>query len=299
MTVKRYSLTIDVEDYFQVSAFENLSPAERWPSYPCRVEANVEQILATLEQENTKATFFTLGWIAERYPRLIQKIAQAGHEIASHGYNHQRISLLTQQQFKEDICSAKQLLEDLTGQQIFGYRAPSFSFSEQTPWTFDELLDAGYSYSSSINPVPHDLYGYPDAARTPFHWDEGLLEIPVTTCELLGRRIPCAGGGYFRLYPYPLFRWLMRRASRQLDGPCVFYLHPWELDPEQPRIEGASLKSRFRHYINLDKTAPRLQRLLQEFRWGRMCDLEIVQRACNHSSDPKADQQQAPWHWSS
>ncbi len=275
------ALSLDIEDYFQVSAFENQCHPERWPSLQCRVEANVDRLLDTLDANSTLATFFILGWIAERYPALINKIAQAGHEIASHGYNHQRINLLSQHQFQEDIRSAKQLLEDLTGHEVKGYRAPSFSFSEQTPWTFDELLEAGYRYSSSINPVPHDLYGYSDAPRTPFHWDNGLLEIPVTTCELLGRRIPCAGGGYFRLYPYPLFKWLMQRASKQLDQPAVFYLHPWELDPEQPRIEGASLKSRFRHYINLHQTEPRLKRLLQDFNWGRMIDLNIVQKACN------------------
>ena len=274
-------ISIDIEDYFQVSAFEDQCPQHRWPSYSCRVEKNTGILLNLMEAHNIKGTFFILGWVAERYPTMIKKIAAAGHEIASHGYNHQRINLLSQAEFKEDIRSAKQLLEDLTGEEVKGYRAPSFSFSEQTPWTFDELLDAGYRYSSSINPVPHDLYGYPDAARTPFYWDNGLLEIPVTTCELLGRRIPCAGGGYFRLYPYPLFKWLMQRASKQLNDPAVFYLHPWELDPEQPRIEGASLKSRFRHYINLNKTEPRLRQLLQDFHWGRMVDLDIVQQACN------------------
>ncbi|MFT5721854.1 MAG: polysaccharide deacetylase family protein (PEP-CTERM system associated) [Motiliproteus sp.] len=281
LPTKKFAITFDIEDYFQVSAFEKQSPFDRWPSYPCRVEANTEQLLAILDQNSTQATFFILGWVAERYPELIKRIALAGHEIASHGYNHQRINLLSRKQFQEDSRSAKQLLEDLTGNAVQGYRAPSFSFSEQTPWTFDVLLEAGYRYSSSINPVPHDLYGYPNAARTVFYWDNGLLEIPVTTCELLGRRIPCAGGGYFRLYPYPLFKWLMRRACQQLDGPGIFYLHPWELDPEQPRIEGASLKSRFRHYINLHKTEPRLQQLLQDFDWGRMIDLEIVQQACN------------------
>ena len=280
-TPSNYALSFDVEDYFQVSAFEGQCPAERWPALQCRVEANTERLLTILDSNDTQATFFILGWVAERYPNLIKQIAAAGHEIASHGYNHQRINLLTQTEFKEDIHSAKQLLEDLTGQEVKGYRAPSFSFSEQTPWTFDELLEAGYRYSSSINPVPHDLYGYSSAPRTPFQWDNGLLEVPVTTCELLGRRIPCAGGGYFRLYPYSLFKWLMRRASQQLNNPAVFYLHPWELDPEQPRIEGASLKSRFRHYINLNKTEPRLRQLLQDFHWGRMVDLDIVQQACN------------------
>ncbi|MEH6473897.1 MAG: polysaccharide deacetylase family protein, partial [Halopseudomonas sp.] len=184
-----HALSFDVEDYFQVSAFEGQCPVEGWSTFPCHVETNTERLLAILDNKTTKATFFILGWVAERHPELIKKIAAGGHEIASHGYNHQRINLLSQKQFQEDIRTAKQLLEDLTGEEVKGYRAPSFSFSEQTPWTFDALLEAGYRYSSSLNPVPHDLYGYSNAPRTSFHWENGLLEIPVTTCALMGRRV--------------------------------------------------------------------------------------------------------------
>lgn len=270
------ALSFDIEDFFQVSAFENQCPIETWPNHECRVEANVIKLLQLLDDNSTKATFFTLGWIAERYPQLVKQIVAAGHELASHGYNHQRINRLSQQQFREDIRSSKQLLEELSSQQIDGYRAPSFSFTEQAPWITDELLDAGYSYSSSINPVPHDLYGYSEAPRTPFLWENGLLELPVTTYEVLGKRIPCAGGGYFRLYPYPVFRHLMRKAIRQLNTPAIYYLHPWELDPQQPRINGAPLKSRFRHYINLSKTEPRLRQLLQDFEWVPIRQLPVV-----------------------
>ncbi|WP_421862753.1 XrtA system polysaccharide deacetylase [Motiliproteus sp.] len=270
------ALSFDIEDFFQVAAFENQCPVESWPQHECRVEANVEKLLQLLDDSSTKATFFTLGWIAERYPHLIKRIVDADHELASHGYNHQRINRLSQQQFRDDIRSSKSLLEELSGQQVDGYRAPSFSFTEQRPWITDELLDAGYRYSSSINPVPHDLYGYADAPRTPFLWPNGLLELPVTTYEVLGRRIPCAGGGYFRLYPYPVFRHLMRKAIQQLQTPAIYYLHPWELDPQQPRIKDAPLKSRFRHYINLDKTEPRLRRLLRDFDWAPIRQLQPV-----------------------
>ena len=236
------------------------------------------KILDLLNHQGVKATFFTLGWIAERYPQLIRRIVAGGHELASHGYNHQRINQLNQQQFRNDIRSAKKLLEDLSGQQVLGYRAPSFSFTEKSPWITDELLSAGYNYSSSINPVPHDLYGYADAPRTPFLWDNGLLEFPVTTYALGQRRIPCAGGGYFRLYPYPLFRWLMSKATKQLGTPAVFYLHPWELDPDQPRVTAAPLKSRFRHYINLRRTEPRLKQLLVDFKWGPLRELPQMKK---------------------
>ncbi len=277
------ALTIDVEDYFHVSAFEAQCPPSSWKERDSRVVANVTRLLETLNNADTKATFFVLGWVADRHLGLIRDISDQGHEIASHGSNHQRINRLSQLTFREDVRKSRKLLQDITGQCVQGYRAPSFSFSAQTAWAQEELLAAGYLYSSSINPVPHDLYGYPNAPRTPFTWDNGLLEIPVTTCRYLGRRIPCAGGGYFRLYPYPLFRWLMQQASKQLQQPSVFYLHPWEIDPEQPRIAGASLKSRFRHYINLHKTEPRFIRLLQDFNWGRMIDLKIVQMASNRS----------------
>ncbi|RDE24793.1 DUF3473 domain-containing protein [Motiliproteus coralliicola] len=279
------ALSFDIEDFFQVAAFENQCPVESWPRYECRVEANVEKLLELLEGHSTQATFFTLGWIAERYPQLVKRIVDSGHELASHGYNHQRINLLNQQQFRDDIRSSKLLLEELSGLRIDGYRAPSFSFTEQCPWITEELLEAGYLYSSSINPVPHDLYGYANAPRTPFLWPNGLLELPVTTYELLGKRIPCAGGGYFRLYPYLVFRHLMRKAIQQLQTPAIYYLHPWELDPLQPRIKGASLKSRFRHYINLSKTEQRLRQLLRDFNWVPIRQLQPVSETLYQRAD--------------
>lgn len=271
------ALSFDVEDYFQVSAFEKqINPAD-WDSFECRIERNVNLIIDTLSaQENTQATFFILGWIAERYPQLVHTIASAGHEIASHGYNHQRIINMSSSEFKQDVTDSKKLLEDLSGQTITGYRAPSFSLAHTTPWAIDELRNAGYQYSSSVNPVPHDLYGMPDAPRTPFLWENGLLELPVTTLELFNKRFPCSGGGFFRLYPYTLFKKGLLKASSQLDGPIIFYLHPWELDPQQPRIQGASIKSRFRHYLNLEKTLPRLNQLLEDFQWCAIRDLDVM-----------------------
>lgn len=271
------AITFDVEDYFQVSAFESQIDPKDWDSFECRVERNVELILELLERaDHTQATFFILGWVAERYPELVKKVAAAGHEVASHGYNHQRIINMTQQAFAEDIRSSKALLEDLTGQAVTGYRAPSFSLAPSTSWAIDELFQADYHYSSSVNPVPHDLYGMPDAPRTPFRWDNGLIELPVTTLEIGSKRFPCSGGGFFRLYPYSLFKQAFKKAEQQLDGPGIFYLHPWELDPEQPRIAGASAKSRFRHYLNLQRTLPRLEQLLQDFKWTSINQLDII-----------------------
>ncbi|MEH6648968.1 MAG: XrtA system polysaccharide deacetylase [Motiliproteus sp.] len=276
------ALTIDVEDYFHVSAFEAQCPPSSWKESNSRVVANVNRLLDLLDGRQTKATFFVLGWVAERHQGLVRDISERGHEVASHGSNHQRINRLNQLTFREDVCNARKLLQDISGQKVQGYRAPSFSFSEQTAWAQEELLAAGYLYSSSINPVPHDLYGYPDAPRKPFHWENGLLEVPVTTCQYFGRRIPCAGGGYFRLYPYPVFRWLMLKACQQLDEGAIFYLHPWEIDPDQPRIDGASLKSRFRHYINLDKTEARFERLLEDFQWGPLAELSVVRQVISN-----------------
>ena len=270
-------MSFDVEDYFQVSAFEQQFRTDDWGQLECRVEANVHNILQLLaDQNHTRSTFFILGWIAERFPALIKEIADSGHEIASHGYNHQRLINMTREEFRLDVSDSKSLLEELTGKQVLGYRAPSFSLSPQTLWATDALKEAGYHYSSSVNPVPHDLYGMPDAPRIPFRWDNGLLELPVTTVELFNRRFPCAGGGFFRLYPYCLSHWALKKANKQLDGPVIFYLHPWELDPAQPRVKDAPLKSRFRHYLNLKHTKPRLEQLLKDFNWGTIAELEAV-----------------------
>ena len=267
------ALTIDVEDYFQVSAFAPYIERSHWDQRPCRVEQNVNRILGMLDDHRTQATFFTLGWIAERYPALIRRIVEAGHELASHGYGHQRASDLDRAAFFADIDSARKLLEDISGVQVTGYRAPSFSIGKKNLWAFDCLAEAGYRYSSSIYPIRHDHYGMPDAPRFMHPVRDGLLEIPVTTASFFERNWPASGGGYFRLMPYPVSRWLLRRVNQQDGQPAVFYFHPWEIDAEQPRIPGINLKTRFRHYVNLHRTEARIRRLLADFRWGRMDEI--------------------------
>ncbi|MCW8885800.1 MAG: DUF3473 domain-containing protein [Motiliproteus sp.] len=272
---RSFALSFDIEDYFHVSAFEKQIQPENWDNLEQRTEANVDLILELLDSNrSTKATFFILGWIAKRFPNLVKSITQQGHEVASHGFNHQRLINLTRDEFKADISDSKKMLEDLSGSKVIGYRAPSFSLSPKTLWAVDELKEAGYIYSSSVNPVPHDLYGMPNAPRTPFLWQNGLEELPVTTLQLLNRRWPCAGGGYFRLYPYQLSKWALKTAREQLDGPVIFYMHPWELDPNQPRVTNAPLKSRFRHYINLNKTQSRLENLVTDFEWDTISSVK-------------------------
>ena len=264
------ALTIDVEDYFQVSAFAPYIARDRWEAHDCRVPRNVDRILQLLDRHGVKATFFTLGWIAERYPAVVKAISANGHELASHGYGHERASDLSEAAFFADIDSAKKLLEDLSGSPILGYRAPSFSIGEGNLWAFDCLERAGYRYSSSIYPIRHDHYGMPDAPRFAHRVRNGLLEIPVTTVRFFERNWPASGGGYFRLMPYRLSRWLVRQVNQMDQQAAVFYFHPWEIDPGQPRVEGISAKARFRHYINLHRTEERVARLLGDFRWGRM-----------------------------
>jgi polysaccharide deacetylase family protein (PEP-CTERM system associated) len=268
----RNAMTIDVEDYFQVSAFASTIPRERWESLPCRVERNIDIALALLDEGKAHATFFTLGWIAERYPAIVRRIVDNGHELASHGYGHQRVSELSRNEFNEDISRAKKILEDLSGSPVIGYRAPSFSIGADNLWALDLLQEAGYQYSSSIYPIRHDHYGMPEAPRFAHYprGKNGMLEIPPTTAMLLGRNLPAAGGGYFRLLPYQASRWLIRRVNRQDSEPCIFYFHPWELDPDQPRQVNISTKTRFRHYINLKHMESRIQSLLQDFHWDRM-----------------------------
>jgi polysaccharide deacetylase family protein (PEP-CTERM system associated) len=237
---------------------------------PCRVERNVEQLLALLDEHQAHATFFTLGWVAHRYPALIRRIVAQGHELASHGYGHRRASDLDHAAFSHDIRHAKALLEDISGTAVIGYRAPSFSIGKANLWAFDCIAAAGYHYSSSIYPVQHDHYGMPDAPRFPYRVREGLTEIPVTTTRLFGRNLPAGGGGYFRLAPYHVSRWAIARVNRQELRPAIFYFHPWEIDPEQPRVDGVGLKTRIRHYLNLHRTQARLRRLLSDFRWDRV-----------------------------
>ncbi len=264
------ALTIDVEDYFQVSAFAPHIPRGDWERMPCRVERNVDVILGLLDASGAKATFFTLGWVAERYPQVVRRIAEGGHELASHGYGHQRASDLTPEEFREDITRAKRLLEEISGQPVKGYRAPSFSVGKTNPWAFDCIRESGYTYSSSVYPIRHDHYGMPDAPRFPYQPIPGLIEVPVTTNQFFQTNVPTGGGGYFRLMPYAMSRWLIGRVNR-IDGkPAMFYFHPWEIDPEQPRIHAAGWKSKFRHYVNLHRTERRLKRLLSDFRWDRV-----------------------------
>lgn len=264
------ALTVDVEDYFQVSALAPYVARADWGTISCRVERNVELLLAMFEGQGVEATFFVLGWIAERYPGLIGRIVAGGHELASHGYAHLRATEQSQSDFLEDIRRAKGILESVSGVEVSGYRAPSFSIGEHNTWAFDCIQSAGYRYSSSVYPVRHDHYGMPDAPRFPHASRDGLLEIPIATVRALGRNFPAGGGGYFRLLPYAVSRGLIRNVNRRDQRSAVFYLHPWELDPGQPRVSGTALKTRFRHYVNLRRTEPRLARLVKDFRWGRI-----------------------------
>lgn len=272
----RNALTIDVEDYFQVSAFAPHIPRSEWPLRECRVERNVDLILSMLDQHDTKATFFTLGWIAERYPNIVRQIVSNGHEIASHGYGHERATDQSPDSFFADVNVAKLILEDIAGTEIKGYRAPSFSIGEKNLWAFECLEKAGYLYSSSIYPIRHDHYGMPNAPRHA-HSIGNLLEIPATTLRFFNRNWPASGGGYFRLLPYGLSRWMIQRINHVDQLPAVFYFHPWEIDVEQPRVEGVGAKTRFRHYLNIHRMEQRLHRLLGDFSWTRMDKLFLNQ----------------------
>jgi len=264
------AMTIDVEDYFQVSALAPYIARSQWDTLDGRVEANVERILAMLDEYGTHATFFTLGWIAERYPGLIRRIVANGHELASHGFAHQRATEQNPAAFFSDIQLAKIVLEDLTGVEVMGYRAPSFSIGQGNSWAFECIERAGYKYSSSVYPIKHDHYGRPDAPRFAHDVRGGLLEVPMTTMRLFGRNWPAGGGGYFRLLPYAASRWLLRRVNHVDRQPAIFYFHPWEIDPAQPRVPGIDAKTRFRHYLNLDRMERRLRKLLFDFEWGRV-----------------------------
>lgn len=274
----RNAMSIDVEDYFQVSAFAPYIARSDWDSRECRIERNIDRILALLAEHKTQATFFTLGWIAERYPQLVRSIVNQGHELASHGYGHQRASELSPAQFLDDITRAKQLLEDLGGHEVIGYRAPSFSIGAGNLWAFDSLLEAGYRYSSSVYPIAHDHYGMPDSPRFAYPVREGLLEIPVTTLRLFNKNLPSSGGGYFRLLPYALSRWMIARVNSVDQQSAVFYFHPWEIDAGQPRVDGIDGKTRFRHYVNIARTHDRIAQLLGDFAWGRMDEIFLGRR---------------------
>ena len=268
----RNAMTCDVEDYFQVSAFAPFIDRASWPDRECRVEANIDRILGVFSAGGVKATFFTLGWIAERYPAMIRRIVAGGHELASHGYAHLRVSDQQRAQFRGDIARSKAILEDLGGQSVLGYRAPSFSIGSANLWALDELQAAGYRYSSSIYPIRHDHYGMPEAPRFAFFPNGvgGLLEVPITTVRLMRRNLPAGGGGYFRLLPYSVSRRMMRAVNYGDGQSVIFYFHPWELDPGQPRQRHIGWRTRFRHYVNLARTESRIRALTRDFSWDRM-----------------------------
>lgn len=266
------AMTVDVEDYFQVSAFEQYIKRDEWDNLPSRVDITTNRILDLFAQKDAQATFFVLGWVAERYPQLVRRIVDEGHELASHGFEHTRVTKQTPAQFRADVVKTKELLEDLSGLPIKGYRAASYSINKSNLWALDILAETGHSYSSSIYPIKHDLYGIPDAPRFRYlpRGDQGIPELPVTTVELLGHKFPCGGGGFFRLYPYPVSRWAINRVNSCDKQPSIFYFHPWEIDPDQPLQKNISAKAKFRHYLNLKKMEARLSSLLDDFTWDRM-----------------------------
>lgn len=265
-------LSVDVEDWFQVGAFENVIDRGHWDALPDRVERNVDRILELFAACEVQGTFFSLGWVAERHGPLMRRIVEAGHELASHGWDHARVFSLGKAAFARDIERARKVLEDAAGVAVTGYRAPSFSIDQRTPWAYEVLAEHGYSYSSSVAPIVHDHYGWRDAPRFAFLPLAGsdLVEIPVTTAQFAGRRLAAGGGGFFRVLPYAFSRWAIRQVNNQDQRPAVFYFHPWEIDPEQPRVAGAPLRSRLRHYTNLDAMGAKLEQLVREFAWGRM-----------------------------
>jgi polysaccharide deacetylase family protein (PEP-CTERM system associated) len=272
-------MTCDVEDYYQVSAFEHLVPKSRWNEFDCRIPRNVDRALEIFSAAGVRSTFFVLGWVAQRHPEVVRRIAAAGHEVASHGMVHMRVSAQTPSEFRTDAGTAKKLLEDVAGMPVLGYRAASWSIDQRTPWAHTVLREVGYRYSSSVYPVVHDHYGVPQAPRGPFFVESAdILEIPATTARFAGRNWPASGGGYFRLLPLPLSLWLLRRVRDTDDFPAVFYFHPWELDPGQPRMPNISRKTRFRHYLNLHKFEPRLRKLVKAFAWERLDYLFGLQR---------------------
>jgi polysaccharide deacetylase family protein (PEP-CTERM system associated) len=265
-------LSVDVEDWFQVGAFEDVIERGCWDTLSDRVERNCDAILQMFADAEVHATFFTLGWVAKRHPQLLRRISEAGHELASHGWDHTRVFKLDRASFAQDLDQSRKTIEDASGMQVVGYRAPSFSIDRRTPWAYMILAEQGFRYSSSVAPIVHDHYGWSDAPRfafKPLPWSD-LIEIPVTTAMFAGRRLAAGGGGFFRVLPYGFSRWAIRQVNRREGRPAVFYFHPWEIDPGQPRVDGAPLKSRLRHYTNLDGMADKLRQLIGEFNWGRM-----------------------------
>jgi polysaccharide deacetylase family protein (PEP-CTERM system associated) len=272
MTQVLNGMSVDIEEWFQVGAFENVIDRAQWGGLVSRVEANCDAILQLFAEAQIHATFFTLGWVAQRHGPMMRRIADAGHEIASHGWDHARVFTMDAKAFADDLARTRAVLEDTTGQRVIGYRAPSFSIDARTPWAHRVLAEQGYAYSSSVAPIVHDHYGWREAPRFAFLpvSDADLLEIPVATAEVGGRRMAAGGGGFFRMLPYGLSHWAIARANSRDKQPAVFYFHPWEIDPDQPRQTQAPLRSRVRHYTNLSGMKAKLARVIGDFAWGRM-----------------------------
>ena len=269
------AMTVDVEDYFHVSAFDGVVPRSRWETLECRVERNTDRLLELFSETGIRATFFVLGWVAERYPGLVTRIAEHGHEVASHGFAHRLVYDLTPAAFRDDIRRSKALLEQASGAAVEGYRAPSYSVTPRSLWALDILIDEGFTYDASIFPIHHDRYGIPLSPRHPYWLNRAsgsIIEAPASTVRWGVLNFPVAGGGYFRILPYGWTRWGISRINRAERRPAIFYMHPWEIDPDQPRLSGGLL-SRFRHYRNLDKTEERLRRLVADFRFAPMIDV--------------------------
>ncbi|MEO1243593.1 MAG: XrtA system polysaccharide deacetylase [Pseudomonadota bacterium] len=268
----KFALSIDVEDYFQVWAFSDVIKRESWDGFELRVGDTTRSCLDLLDRYRVKATFFTLGWVAERDPNLVREIVSRGHELASHGYDHTKVNKQTQAAFREDAARSKAILEDIAGAAVTGYRAPGFSIDASTPWAHEALAQTGYLYSSSSHPIAHDHYGDAQAPQAPFSPLAGVdfLEAPVATATMFGRRVSCAGGGWFRAMPLHFSKALLNHAATAGRGPVIFYFHPWEIDVSQPRIRSASMKSKFRHYLNIGRMKEKLSDLLYAFPWGRI-----------------------------
>ncbi|MDB4223192.1 DUF3473 domain-containing protein [Granulosicoccus sp.] len=282
---KTNAMTVDVEDYFQVSALEPYISRKSWNNYAGRVEANTDRILELFDNHDVKATFFTLGWVAEHYPDLVKRIVAQGHDLASHGWDHRRVTTLTRDEFSADIAKSKKILEDVSSTEVNGYRAPSYSFTLKNAWAHDALHEQGYQYSSSIAPIKHDLYGIPSAPRFSHTCaNDKILELPITTTRIMNKNYPCGGGGWFRLYPYAVSKWAINRVNAKDNEAAIFYFHPWEIDPNQPRIEGLKPAAKFRHYQNLGQMERKIIRLLRDYSWRTIpevyaADLERTDRA--------------------
>jgi polysaccharide deacetylase family protein (PEP-CTERM system associated) len=275
------ALSVDVEDWFQVGAFETVIAREAWDTLPRRVERNTDAVLGLFEEAGVKATFFTLGWVAARHPALIRRIAEAGHEIASHGWDHKRVFTMSVEEFRADLIRAREEIENVSGMKVSGYRAPSFSVDQRTPWAHPVLAEQGYAYSSSVAPIRHDHYGWPESPRFAWHPVAGsdLIELPVTTFEFGGGRFAAGGGGFFRLLPYALSNWAVTRVNEAEARPAIFYFHPWDMDVDQPRVAGAPLRSKLRHYTNLSVMRPKLLKLLNAHEWGRTDEVAAAEQA--------------------